>query len=207
MRHTISPKFATFTPWGYAHSVVQIADGIELFSTASHGGYHLSDGRMMEMPEAFRRYWSVNADRNWYNWFEEDCHQCFVVLAFAQFFQSEQLEDAEYTLRNLYPEVWEEFYTRKLAPGESRSRDVKDWLTENSGQLITCVAWGSHAKNVPKGMVGVFAVRNPDSKRSDESYWLVNYDEYKASISKSPYGAMVIDPDKHFYLGCHPDGH
>ena len=44
----------TSTPWGAPQSARQIAVGIVKYSTASHGGIHLTAARIAAMPEALR---------------------------------------------------------------------------------------------------------------------------------------------------------
>ncbi len=68
------------TPWGRAQRVEEFAPGIVWCSTASHGGFWLSDERCEKMPEPYR-----SAER-WAgrNWFEEDCDWCLVYLAFPE---------------------------------------------------------------------------------------------------------------------------
>jgi hypothetical protein len=40
---------ATSTPWGPSQEAHRVARGITLYITASHGGYHLSPTRIVEM--------------------------------------------------------------------------------------------------------------------------------------------------------------
>jgi hypothetical protein len=76
---------ATSTPWGMSQTVEQIAPGILWYSTASHGGYHLSASRLAAMPEPYKS-WGPWAGKGWY---EEDCDWCVVALAFPEFFTPE----------------------------------------------------------------------------------------------------------------------
>jgi hypothetical protein len=99
---------ATFTPWGTAQQSRKIAHGIMEYSTAGHGGIHLSEKRMEHLR-------SIGADKPlWagYGWYEEDCDWCVPFLAFPEEFKAywgdqyeEVLEIAKSTLRNVHPNL------------------------------------------------------------------------------------------------------
>lgn len=78
------------TPWGYVQQATVIADGITLVSTASHGGFWLSRKRERSMPEPYRSKRRFAGG----DWFEEDCDAVLVVLAFPEYFQPSQVEQA-----------------------------------------------------------------------------------------------------------------
>ena len=88
------PGKGTATPWGKADCCTKYATGIISYSTPSHGGYHLSLGRMKQLPEMIQEYWDSSCP-----WFEEDCNWALVVLAFPQYFTYEHHEDAIRTVR------------------------------------------------------------------------------------------------------------
>lgn len=72
----------TWTPWGYSQSATRIARGIMHYSTASHGGYHVSPTRLTAMgPLAESPFAGAG-------WFEEDCDWARVALAFPDEFMS-----------------------------------------------------------------------------------------------------------------------
>ena len=73
------------TPWGWADGVEEIAEGITFYWTPSHGGYRVSQERLLQMPEKWR-----TADR----WFEEDCEAALVVSAFPEVFWAKTVEHA-----------------------------------------------------------------------------------------------------------------
>ena len=104
----------TQTPWGAAQDSTKYAPGIISYSTASHGGFHLSKTRQAKMPEVLR-----NPD----GWYEEDCEWCKVVLAFSEYFTPKELLSAYSTLKNWDYEVYEKFAGLTLKPGESYSKD------------------------------------------------------------------------------------
>lgn len=73
------------TPWGKADLKTTIADGIDFYSTPSHGGFKVSKAMLVKMSVQYR-----NAD----GWYEEDCESAKVVLAFPNFFTSDQVDAA-----------------------------------------------------------------------------------------------------------------
>ena len=85
----------TSTPWGRYDSCDRIAEGIYFVTTPSHGGFWLSDARMVEMPEAFKSRTFVKPPRGEAGrWYEEDCDAAMVVVAFRQHFEAEAVSRA-----------------------------------------------------------------------------------------------------------------
>ena len=75
--------FVPPSPWGPAQSTTQIAPGIYWISTASHGGYYISQERLADMPQKYKQLVWIK-DRP--NWFEEDCAWIAVVLTWPKLF-------------------------------------------------------------------------------------------------------------------------
>jgi len=69
------------TPWGKPQHVDTIAPGIDFYSTANHGGYHLSRDRMAQVPEYMCNTFAGGP------WFEEDCDWAIVALTFESDFR------------------------------------------------------------------------------------------------------------------------
>ncbi|GBF59161.1 hypothetical protein PbB2_02853 [Candidatus Phycosocius bacilliformis] len=69
------------SPWGHIQDADQIAPGIWSVSTASHGGFYLSQERMSALPD----YLKVNTYGQTC-WFEEDVEVSLVLLGFADEF-------------------------------------------------------------------------------------------------------------------------
>jgi len=46
---------ATSTPWGLSQTARQLTPGIMIYSTAGHGGIHLSPARMAALPRGPHR--------------------------------------------------------------------------------------------------------------------------------------------------------
>jgi hypothetical protein len=102
------------TPWGQAQHVTEIAPGIVSVSTASHGGIHLSDERIAEMPKALQDFVPFGGKQNGLGrWFEEDCDWSVVALAFPQFFTDSDVKAAHATLKGYRQEVYEQFITER----------------------------------------------------------------------------------------------
>ena len=83
------------TPWGASQQQKKIADGITSYSTASHGGYHVSAARLAEMPDCIRDF-KTYAGTGWY---EEDCDWCLVALSFPSLFDNRSCYYAVKTLK------------------------------------------------------------------------------------------------------------
>jgi len=69
------------TPWGVPHSHQVMAPGIVFYSTASHGGVHLSNKRIGMLPTC------IKPEHNWlrdFRWWEEDCDAAVILLVFCE---------------------------------------------------------------------------------------------------------------------------
>lgn len=95
---------STPTPWGPAQSEKTIAPGITSYTTAGHGGIHLTMERVQAMPAALRAITPyAHNERDPLNecgrWYEEDCDWALVALAFPEHFDDYSLLCAVQTVR------------------------------------------------------------------------------------------------------------
>lgn len=90
------------TPWGPSQQVRNIADGIDVVSTASHGGIRLSAARAKTL-QALMPGQGTYAGSS--SWFEEDLDANLVVLAFPEHFSEQALFNAVRAIRD-----WEAGY-------------------------------------------------------------------------------------------------
>lgn len=92
---------STSTPWGTAQSARNFGVGIVQYSTAGHGGFHVSSGLIRKMAEDMRgdAYAPLG-------WFEEDCAWSLVVLSFPERFPLQARLDALDTMRHYYPQQY-----------------------------------------------------------------------------------------------------
>jgi len=91
----------THSPWGGVQTQTTRAEGIIEVTTASHGGFLLSEERLAQMPPRLRGRNAYGGGR----WFEEDCEWALVAIAFPAYFTAEEVKDAVRTLLTYYPEV------------------------------------------------------------------------------------------------------
>lgn len=121
----------TSTPWGASLSSKKYAPGIIEYSTASHGGFHLSKSRQKLMPSCLRN------DNGWY---EEDCEWCKVVVSFQEFFEPKLWISAYDTLRNWHYRAYEELFGKILRPGESHEKDKALFFEKHKNDWIAISA-------------------------------------------------------------------
>lgn len=98
---------STNTPWGPAQTATYYGDGIVQYSTAGHGGFHVSAGLLRRMPDYLQ-----NADvyaNGHAGWFEEDCAWAIVAITYPERFKMQTRLDAVRTMQSTYPKQWEEF--------------------------------------------------------------------------------------------------
>lgn len=103
------------SPWGQIQEAEQIAPGIWSVSTASHGGFYLSQQRMAALPDHLKvNVYGQNC------WFEEDVEVSLVLLGFAEEFANHPyygkwadtiLESVE----KYYPEAFKAHMEYKIA--------------------------------------------------------------------------------------------
>ena len=82
--------------WGTLNSNDTIAPGIQWISGSDHGGFLLSRDRLKEMPVDLRGE-SFTSDE----YFEEDCSAVAIVLAFPQYFDTDQVIRATAMLKGI----------------------------------------------------------------------------------------------------------
>jgi hypothetical protein len=173
---------ATQTPWGAAQNSTKYAPGIISYSTASHGGFHLSETRQKEMPEILK-----NPD----GWYEEDCEWCKVVIAFSQYFKPKEILHAYDILKNFFYETYRDFTGLILRPGESYEKDrmlfeekhKDDWvvisalINKDDSNLVdvTATLGGKRGFNIKERYFLVSAIDY--EKRSDFGFVITNQEE------------------------------
>jgi uncharacterized protein DUF7007 len=198
----------TPTPWGPAQHVEHVADGIDIVSTASHGGILLDPNRVAAMPA-----YMSNASHAGPSAYEEDCDWCMPVLIFenefrAYYARTKHPDDiaavftsAKASLRNWRPAVYEQFYGVALKPEESYTRAKEQFYEENKNNWIAVAAWGDWHKDVPAGMVAAAARLGCDADKrpsKERRFFLIPASEYAPGPSdKAPRFAFVINLEKH----------
>jgi len=133
------------TPWGAPQTKREIAPGICFYSTASHGGYHLSLDRFATFRQCFPDYklWADDP------WFEEDCDAALVTITFAEEFSDQDVFFAEQSIRacvryekgsdGLWLRVWTTItHNETFAPALQRAAKLRldhaeDWQVGSAG--------------------------------------------------------------------------
>ncbi|WP_230771750.1 DUF7007 domain-containing protein [Sphingomonas sp. Leaf4] len=149
-QHSSAPAF---TIWGPPYTTTERLPGIWHVTTASHGGFVLSDERQAAMPVALRCM-SV--------FYEEDVEWTRVVLAFeaerraaGDPFLSIELPIAHQIARNWLPDAYGAFTGETIAPRDSDVLRRRAAYQAAIGQYVAGAAWGDWADWVPAGKVGV----------------------------------------------------
>jgi hypothetical protein len=134
-----------FTPWGAPQTTDEVAPGICFYSTASHGGYHLSPDRFATFRQFFPDFKLFAGDP----WFEEDCDAALVPITFAAEFSNQDVFFAEQSIRAIagYQQAsdgpWVRVWTaitdnQTLAPALQRAAQFRldhaeDWQVGSAG--------------------------------------------------------------------------
>lgn len=170
-----------YTPWGPSQLATLFAEGVTCHSTAGHGGFHLSPERNAKVHPALR------ATDGYY---EED--ECWAIVAFTfpHLFTSFERRSAEQTIKDSFPDAWELITGNRLEPGESRTKDEREFHRRHADDWIVVSAITSEQH---KGFVECIAT--PGGKRgagTEERRFLVPAAEYDVGRF-----GFIIDPDHH----------
>ncbi len=166
-----------YTPWGVADHQKTIADGLFFVETPSHGGFAVSEELYKKMPPVLRKN---SQQYNGFNWFEEDCQWCCVVISFPSFFSEEEVDMAYKTLKMWFWQDYEEFMGVTLEPGESNYKDSD--LFKEKHRTMFCI---HSALSIDKKNVKCYARRESDQKE----IWVIVPDEtYKTRMNNPSVG-------------------
>lgn len=171
------------TPWGTSQGATIHADGVVVHSTASHGGFHLVPVRNAKVHPLLR------VDTGWY---EEDCHWAAVAQAFPELFTDFERASADSTIRNWYPEAWEAIHGKVLEPGQSTTKDEREFYKRHADDWIVVSAIRSDHE---RGFTEVAATMGGDraGKHGTRRY-LVPSEEYGTNGGRF---GFIIDESRH----------
>lgn len=175
----------TRTPWGEAQGAsTKIGVGIRGYSTAGHGGIHLSKKRNNLVPEYMR---------NATGWYEEDCEWAIPAVVFPNEFKEYHGAEIETkaldTLRNWFPSHYEMYVCKKLTEGESYIRDQEIFKERNKDNYVVISAT-LHESGRVLAIASIGGKRGADVPTKN---FLVNCSEYG---ERGTHG-FVIDLTKH----------
>lgn len=111
------------TPWGPAQSWTHLADGIDSYSTASHGGIRLSGDALDRFYATFPTFRTFAGPRDW---FEEDEDWSAVCILFPDAFLAQDIYHAVRT-------VSVSLHCRGTTLRLDCWREVKAWLDSPAG--------------------------------------------------------------------------
>jgi hypothetical protein len=129
------------TPWGQPQSVEHIADGIVFVSTASHGGFVLSESRNSQIPRYMKCCSTVGAQMR-RGFYEEDCAQAIVIVVFSHFFGTDLVAAAHTAMKHWYPDAYEQFTGQTVDASESLVRREEEFDAANQDNLVVISALG-----------------------------------------------------------------
>ena len=173
---------ATYTPWGYADGKTKYAVGVNFYTTPSHGGIILSEGKNKLIPDYARR-----DDRA----YEEDCDYAIVVTFLGQFFSEEMRTSAKASLRVWNPDIYERYYGEVIPSGESWVKDKRVFKSVTRESFVVTSASGDWHADVPEGYVGVTAVKASTDERRE---FLVNARHY---AERGQFGYVINEAFDH----------
>jgi hypothetical protein len=187
-----APREGGHSPWGSIQQVKERAPGAWEVSTASHGGFKLSAAENRKIPEPLRQKGG---------WYEEDCLYAVVYLfheGVKATLNAAQIQMADTSLRNYYPDQYTAATGKPVALNESRLLQSRDHHARHANDWVTISAVGDWREGIPKGMVGVTACLggrhfHTGSVAGECRAFLVPAEEYGNRLGVG----FVIDPDRH----------
>ena len=138
---TYGRYIAPQTPWGVAADKTIYGDGVDLYTTASHGGFRLSDDRQA----AIERLWPEAGEIVGGAWYEEDCEWALVALAFPSLFDGKHVRLAAKVAKGMpkmligLAEVCETrnaAYARRCEDRAAGWRVVADWIGDEGAEYL-----------------------------------------------------------------------
>jgi hypothetical protein len=193
---------ATTTPWGPSQHSEKLAPGIIQYSTAGHGGIHLSPTRNALVHSAWRRE---------SGWYEEDLEWTIVAYHFPEAFPNREFQGndlrtrVDQALRDWMPHEYMAVTGTQLTLADSHKLREEQFRAENRDNLVSVAAETSSSWHpaIPAGMVGVTACKGgrlPSGHYADSNmrYFLVPAEEYHEFQRTHDVGmGFVIDPARH----------
>lgn len=169
------------TPWGISQTAVCYAPGITQYTTAGHGGIHLSTDRNQYVHPNWRE-----PD----GWYEEDQMWAVVCVTYPQFFKASDYKSAVKTLRDTCPDDWEVIFDEKIPIELSASRRVKAFYQAHAADWLV---YSAINVDDDTGMVKCMARLGEGLARdAEERIFLVPATEYEARTRH-----FVIDLSRH----------
>jgi len=98
------------TPWGQADYHKHYIDGIDWYSTPSHGGFRLSNERLKAMHPALQQVFNPYYP----NYFEEDCDWAKVAIAYPSLFDGKDYTAALMTIKSCWPGIYKQIMAGEI---------------------------------------------------------------------------------------------
>ncbi len=167
------------TPWGESQGETQYAPGVVFYSTASHGGFKLSQEANSVIPEIFR-----NAD----GWYEEDCEAAIVSTFLPGLFTAREVRKSHDTLVGWYPDEYEKHFGVVIEEGRSHKKDERLFLERHKGDWIVISAVREGDQVVCTATKGGLRGSGDEPRK-----FMVPAEEYAGRSTRG----FVIDLDRH----------
>ncbi len=172
------------SPWGLVQTMTTYAPGIVSVTTAEHGGFLLDPEHNDRVPEALRTLDGA---------YEEDQAWSAVAFAYPEVFTTFERREADQNIREHQPDVYTRLTGHHLAPEESRTLRLREFLTTYGDRYLAC-----STKRIDNTHLAVSAAiggrwSRPDGSLPPMKTFRVESQEYDPKTEFS----FVIDPERH----------
>jgi len=187
----------THTPWGKPESSKELAAGVILYSTKTHGGYWLSKPNEQRRRDRFPEF-RTSAGGPWY---EEDQDAVIVALTFPELFSGDPIRNAVRAVRAFAAKPEHKIAVRGwrcviewLNSDDPQAIDIRRIAAERDAEIIDLwergAVWTATKGHYPAGTWGVSFSRGRDNATRTV------YMEYpeRRYYSGDELDALVVEP-------------
>lgn len=198
------------TPWETPDHGSIYAPGIASVSTRSHGGFILT----AEMNERIDERWRAPSggyagsaddvlDPEWrtrgnelpgFAFYEEDEQWAIVAVSFPELFTDREMEFANRTLRNAYPDVWESVTGGTATAENSSGRRKAEFRKAHAGRwLVTCAV--KDKQDAARVVVTAYKDGRDEHGRTTGAprHYSIDSEDYSRRLKESGVYECVID--------------
>lgn len=169
------------TPWGLSQGATLYGEGVVFHSTASHGGFHLSEERNTLVDHRLQKH---------NGWYEEDAEWAIVAMTFPDLFTNLERRSAYQTVKDSWPDAWEPITGTTLEPGQSFEKDRRTFHQRHAEDWIVISAIRSdHHPGIVETIATRGGVRSPSVEERRFLVPIADYDPGRFDF--------VIDPVQH----------
>lgn len=177
----------SWTPWGGSQLTTIYGEGVVKHMAAHDGGFQISPERNAKVLPSLRK----NS-----GWYEEALEWSILAISFPELFTTSERSNADDTIRDIWPQIWEEIHGRIPVAGESWAEGRANFERCHAQEFVVIAAVRS---DFHFGMTEVVASMGGRRTRDHEKRrFLVPCDEY---ARRGRHGFVIVVERHQAYHG------